>query len=102
MLGQVAQRGLSVGSVLRSGDLAPPDLVTRGETVTVVFDSPGLALSLRGQANEGGRLGATITVINPVSKKVLAATIVGPGRVSVAPAGAPVMRQASAALDGAR
>jgi flagella basal body P-ring formation protein FlgA len=102
MIGQVAQRGLSAGSIMRNGDVAPPDLVTRGETVTVVFDTPGLALSLRGQANEGGRLGATITVTNPVSKKVLTATIVGAGRVSVAPVPAPVMRQANAALDGAR
>jgi len=102
MLGQVAQRGLTAGSIMRNGDVAPPDLVTRGETVTVVFDTPGLALSLRGQANEGGRLGAVITVTNPVSKKVLTATVVGAGRVSVAPVPAPVTRQANAALDGAR
>ena len=31
---------------------------------------PGLNLSLRGQANENGRLGAAITVTNPVSKKL--------------------------------
>ncbi|MCJ2034329.1 flagellar basal body P-ring formation chaperone FlgA [Methylobacterium sp. J-068] len=97
LVGQVAQRGLSAGAILRSGDLAPPDLVMRGEAVTIVFDAPGLNLSLRGQANESGRLGASITVTNPVSKKVLAATVIGPGRVSVGPA--PAARQASAALD---
>ena len=83
-------------AVVRSGDLAPPDLVIRGEAVTVVFDTPGLNLSLRGQANENGRLGAAITVTNPVSKKVIAATVIGPGRVSVGPAPG---RQSSAALD---
>lgn len=99
LAGQVAQRSLSVGAVLRAGDLAPPDVVTRGEAVTIVFDSPGLNLSLRGQANENGRMGAMITVTNPVSKKTLPATVIGPGRVSVGPPPAPVVRQASAALD---
>jgi flagella basal body P-ring formation protein FlgA len=98
LVGQVAQRSLSAGAILRSGDLAPPDLVARGEAVTILFDSPGLNLSLRGLANEGGRLGAMITVTNPVSKKILSATVTGPGRVSVGPA--PLVRQASAALDG--
>ncbi|NEU12693.1 flagellar basal body P-ring formation protein FlgA [Methylobacterium sp. BTF04] len=100
LAGQVAQRSLSAGAVLRAGDLAPPDLVARGEAVTIVFDSPGLNLSLRGQANEGGRLGATITVTNPVSKKIIPATVIGAGRVSVGPPPNAVMRQANAALDG--
>lgn len=98
LAGQVAQRSLSAGAILRSGDFAPPDLVARGEAVTIQFDSPGLNLSLRGLANEAGRLGAIITVTNPVSKKILSATVTGPGRVSVGPA--PLVRQASAALDG--
>lgn len=97
LAGQVAQRSLSAGAILRSGDLAPPDLVARGEAVTIVFDSPGLNLSLRGQANESGRLGASITVTNPISKKILSATVIGAGRVSVGPA--PLLRQASAAFD---
>lgn len=97
LAGQVAQRSLSVGAILRAGDLAPPDLVARGEAVTIVFDTPGLNLSLRGQANEAGRLGAMITVTNPVSKKVLPATVIGAGRVSVGPPPAAVVRQASAA-----
>lgn len=100
LAGQVAQRSLSAGAVLRAGDLAPPDLVSRGEAVTIVFDSPGLNLSLRGQANENGRLGAMITVTNPVSKKILSATVIGAGRVSVGPPPAPAIRQVSAALDG--
>ena len=97
LVGQVAQRTLSAGAILRSGDLAPPDLVLRGESVTIVFESPGLNLSLRGIASESGRLGAAITVINPASKKTLSATVIGPGRVSVGPA--PIARQASASLE---
>lgn len=95
LAGQVAQRTLSAGAVLRAGDLAPPEIVSRGEAVTIVFDTPGLNLSLRGQANENGRLGAAITVTNPISKKVIPATVIGPGRVSVGPPPAPVRQAAS-------
>jgi len=95
--GEVAQRTLGAGSMLRAGDTAPPEVVLRGETVTIVYETPGVSLSMRGQANESGRLGATVSVLNVASKKALQATVIGPGRVSVGPA-APV-RQASAALD---
>lgn len=96
--GQVAQRSLSAGSVLRSGDVAPPDLVARGESVAIVFETPGVSLSMRGIANESGRLGASVSVTNGASKKVLQAVVVGPGRVSVSPAPQPQpLLQASAA-----
>ena len=95
--GEVAQRTLAAGSVLRIGDTAPPDLVARGEPVTIVYETPGVSLSMRGQASESGRLGATVSVVNVASKKSLQAVVVGPGRVSVGPA-API-RQASASLD---
>lgn len=84
-IGQIAQRSLSAGAMLRSGDLAPPDLVQRGEAVSIVFEAQGVSLSLRGIANESGRLGASIAVLNPASKKVLQGSVIGPGRVSVSP-----------------
>lgn len=92
--GEVAQRSLGAGTVLRVGDMAPPELVARGEAVTIVYDSPGISLAMRGQATDAGRLGATVNVVNVASKKVLQAVVVGPGRVSVGPA--PLQRQASA------
>ncbi|AWN53538.1 flagella basal body P-ring formation protein FlgA [Methylobacterium sp. 17Sr1-1] len=84
-IGQVAQKSLGAGTALRAGELNRPDLVARGEAVTIVYETPGVALALRGQAREGGPLGAVIGVINPVSKKVIQATVIGPGRVTVAP-----------------
>lgn len=92
--GEVAQRSLTQGAILRVGDTAPPDLVARGEAVTIVYDSPGISLAIRGQATDAGRMGATVNVVNLASKKVLQAVVVGPGRVSVGPA--PLQRQASA------
>ena len=94
LVGEVAQRTLSQGAVLRNGDTAPPELVARGEAVTIVYESPGISLAMRGQATDAGRMGATVNVINMASKKVLQAVVIGPGRVSVGPA--PLQRQASA------
>lgn len=94
LAGEVAQRPLGAGTVLRTGDTALPELVARGEAVTIVYESPGISLAMRGVASESGRMGATINVVNGASKKVLQATIVGPGRVSVGPT--PTQRQASA------
>ena len=91
--GEVAQRSLNAGAVLRTGDVAPPELVARGEAVTIVYESPGISLAMRGQATDAGRLGATVNVVNVASKKVLQAVVVGPGRVSVGPT--PLQRQAS-------
>ncbi len=84
--GQVAQRALASGAAVRAGDLARPELVARGEVVTIVFETPGISLALRGKANEGGALGDPVGVVNPVTKKSLQGTVIGPGRVAVGPA----------------
>jgi flagella basal body P-ring formation protein FlgA len=83
LAGQVARRPVSMGAVLRAGDLSRPEIVARNETVLIFYETPGLTLTLRGKANEAGALGDSIVVVNTQSKKSLQATIVGPGRVQV-------------------
>jgi flagellar basal body P-ring formation protein FlgA len=85
VLGEVAQHALAAGTVLRISDTALPELVTRGESVTIVYETPSISLSMRGIANEGGRMGAVVNVVNVASKKILQTTVIGPGRVSVSP-----------------
>ena len=69
---------------MRQGDLQKPELVSRNDNVTITYEVPGIVLSMRGQALEGGTQGDLINVLNVQSKKTIRATIVGPGRVSVA------------------
>ncbi|SEO80388.1 flagella basal body P-ring formation protein FlgA [Methylobacterium sp. UNC300MFChir4.1] len=95
ILGEVAQNTLTAGTVLRVTDTAPPDLVARGENVTIVYETPSISLSMRGLSNDSGRMGAVVNVVNVASKKVLQATVIGPGRVSVSPS--PAGRQAAGA-----
>lgn len=103
ILGEVAQHALSAGTVLRVSDTAPPELVARGENVTIVYETPSISLQMRGIANESGRMGAVVNVVNVTSKKILQATVIGPGRVSVSPGpttqlGAAAQVQATASL----
>jgi flagella basal body P-ring formation protein FlgA len=44
---------------------------------------PGLSLTVRGKATEGGAQGDTITVLNEQSKRMLQGIVIGPGRVAV-------------------
>ncbi|SDN98998.1 flagella basal body P-ring formation protein FlgA [Methylobacterium phyllostachyos] len=96
--GEVAQHALAAGTVLRAGDTAPPELVLRGESVTIVYETPSVSLAMRGLANQGGRLGAVVNVVNTASQKILQATVIGPGRVSVGPGPAPQQQASTTSL----
>ena len=81
--GLSTKHALRAGQVIRSADVAKPELVGRGETVTIVFQVPGILLTILGKAVEPGALGDVISVVNVQSKHTLQATVIGPGRVSV-------------------
>jgi flagella basal body P-ring formation protein FlgA len=84
-VGKVAKRALVAGSVLRSGDVQREEVVGRGEIVTIVYEARGIAISMRGRANEAGAIGDSIAITNIQSKRVLQGTVTGPGRVNVSP-----------------
>ncbi len=60
-----------------------PELVGRNETVTIVYEVPGIVLTMRGKALEPGAQGDLINVLNIQSKRTVQATVTGPGRVTV-------------------
>ena len=84
--GLSAKHSLRAGQILRQADVAKPELVGRGDTVTIVFEVPGILLTIIGKATEPGALGDVISVVNVQSKRAIQATVTGPGRVSVSPA----------------
>jgi flagellar basal body P-ring formation protein FlgA len=86
LAGRIARRPLSAGAVVRTGDLGKPEIVARGDIVTVFYEVPGMTLTLRARATEAGAQGDTIAVLNVQSKKSLHATVVAPGRVAVSAA----------------
>ena len=83
-VGYAARAGLQPGRPLRTADLMKPDLVQRNESVTLVYEVPGIVLTIRGKAADGGAEGDVISVLNEQSKRMVQGVIIGPGRVAVA------------------
>lgn len=82
-VGLAARSGLQPGRPIRTTELMKPDLVQRNETVTLVYEVPGVVLTIRGKAAEGGAEGDVINVLNEQSKRTVQGVIVGPGRVVI-------------------
>jgi len=83
VLGFAAKRALTKGQAIRAADLMKPELVARNETVTMSFEAPGMIVTVRATALEGGALGDVINVVNVQSKRTIQATVTGKGRVAV-------------------
>jgi len=82
-VGMAARHPLRPGQALSEADLMKPMIVQRNDMVTLVYEAPGLTLTLRGQAQDAGALGDTIGVLNVQSKRVVQGMITGPGRVRI-------------------
>ncbi len=80
---KVARRVLMAGAPLRAGDVQREEIVAKGDLVTIVYETRGLIITLRGRAGEAGAMGDVVSVTNPQSKRVLQGTVSGPGRISV-------------------
>jgi flagella basal body P-ring formation protein FlgA len=82
-VGMQARRQLRAGQALKVADLAKPDLVQRDQTVTMIYETAGLYLTVRGKALEGGTEGDVVSVLNLQSKRTVSGTVVGRGQVSI-------------------
>ena len=76
-----ARRMLRAGEAMRADDLRHPIVVTRGQTVTMLFHAPGVELTAMGRSMGEGGVGDTVTVQNPASFRMIAGVITAPGTV---------------------
>jgi flagellar basal body P-ring formation protein FlgA len=81
--GLAARHQLHPGQPLHDADLMKPVLVQRNDNVTIIYEAPGLTLTLRGQAQDNGALGDTVNVQNVQSKRIVQGVVSGPGRVTI-------------------
>ncbi len=79
--GKQARRYLRAGELVLTSDVRKPIIVTKGETVTMTFNAPGVSLTATGRALSEGGLGESVTVLNPVSFRQVMATVTGPATV---------------------
>src|SRR5438067_1402800 len=85
-VGMQARRQLRAGQAIRTADLAKPDLVQRDQNIILIYEAPGIYLTMRGKALDNGTEGDVVNVMNLQSKRTLSGTVTGRGQVSITPA----------------
>jgi flagellar basal body P-ring formation protein FlgA len=98
-VGMQLRHAVFAGQPFSVADVMRPALVQRGSDVQIELQSPGISLLAQGVAMESGATGERIRVLNPSSHAVLAAEVIGPGRVRVTPDSMPIST-ASRAIEG--
>jgi flagellar basal body P-ring formation protein FlgA len=83
-VGMAVRQPLRAGQPIRRADLMKPEIIRRDETVTLIYEVPGILLTTRGKAVESGAEGDVINVLNVQSKRTIQGTVSGPGRVTIA------------------
>jgi flagella basal body P-ring formation protein FlgA len=83
VVGMQTRRVLRAGMTMRNDDVRAPILVTKGSTVTMLFEAPGVSLTATGRAMSEGGIGDTVTVLNPASYRQISAIVTGAGTVKV-------------------
>jgi flagellar basal body P-ring formation protein FlgA len=96
--GMEARRPLRAGEVIAATDVRHPVVVTRGQTVTMTFDAPGVSLTAMGRAMAEGGIGDTVVVQNPASYRMVSAVVTGAGTVRAAGPAMPVDQNQLTAL----
>jgi flagella basal body P-ring formation protein FlgA len=81
-VGMQARKSMRTGQAVKAADLGKPDLVTRDQSVTVIYEAPGLYLTGRGKALDSGTEGDVVNIVNLQSKRTIQAVVIGPGQVA--------------------
>lgn len=83
IIGMTPRRMVFAGKPVGNNDLQAPQIVSRGEAITMIFQSGGLKLTAQGRALEDGAKGDVIRVVNNSSKKSLDAIVTAENEVQV-------------------
>ncbi|QHO78111.1 flagella basal body P-ring formation protein FlgA [Bradyrhizobium sp. CCBAU 051011] len=87
-VGMQARRQLRAAQAIKTADLAKPDLVQRDQNVTLIYETTGIYLTMRGKALDNGTEGDVVSVMNLQSKRTVSGTVIGRGQVSITPVAA--------------
>ena len=83
IIGQETRVVLYVGRPIRLGDIGPPAIVDRNDTVTLVFSRGPLRIATEGRALGRGAVGETIRAMNMTSRVTVSGTIQANGSIEV-------------------
>ncbi len=83
LIGQTPRRPFAAGKPVRRSDVEAQRLVEKGKLVRMIFRTSFMELTTRGRAIESGSNGDVVKVMNLKSKKVVEASVAGPGFVVI-------------------
>ncbi len=81
--GKVLRRDVSAGMVITNPMLDNPQVIRRGETVSLVIDNKQLLVKTKGKAQDPGKVGEKIRVKNLTSDRELVGRVAGEGTVVI-------------------
>lgn len=82
-IGMELKRPLAAGSALHHAQVALPELVTRGQTVTLVAGSDGLEVRMQGKAMGSGAAGDRLMVTNLRSGRRVEGVVLADGSIRI-------------------
>ncbi len=86
LIGKSPVRSISAGRAIRNAEITAPNVIHKGDRVTMQYHSSGIDITTIGEALESGASGDIIRVRNSDSNNVIHAAILSAGIVTVAPA----------------
>ena len=90
VVGRQMRRPIGTALPLMLVDLVTAAVVQKNQPVLMVLEAPGLSLTAQGRAMESAGLGERVPVMNLLSRSVVEAEAIGPGRVRVLPGAVPL------------
>ncbi len=85
VIGLAAKRALRAGAAVSQADVGAPRVVKKDDVIAVAYQAGGVKLVLQGKALADGGVGDEVNVLNTASKKIIQATVTGPGAAIVGP-----------------
>ncbi|NBN63538.1 flagellar basal body P-ring formation protein FlgA [Microvirga tunisiensis] len=81
--GLAARSNMRPGRPLSRSDFERPQLIARGDQVTLVYEVGAMRLTTKGQALAAGAEGDLIDIVNTQSRRTVTGTVIGRGQVRV-------------------
>lgn len=97
--GRAVRHMVVAGAPVALDNLVSLPTIAHGQRVSMEIAAPGITVTAIGVALTDGGTGETVEVLNPISRAVVRAAVLGPGRVSVAEGSMP-LRPAGAFFTG--
>ncbi len=84
LVGMTPRRSLTSDKPVRMADLERPQIVKKGEMITMILKNGPMTLTAKGKALDDGAKGETIRVLNTESNRTIEAQVTAPQRATIA------------------